>query len=127
MTTIEVTETLRKFTCGICAGIYAIAERYAAKCEVDKTSWHCPYCQCNWGYVGKSEEQKQRERAERAESRARSIQCSLRTTERQLSATRGIVTRTKNRISKGVCPCCNRQFANLHRHMEKKHPEYASE
>ncbi len=43
---------------------------------------------------------------------------------RSLSATKGQLTKTKNRIAKGVCPCCNRQFINLQRHMETKHPEY---
>lgn len=44
--------------------------------------------------------------------------------ERQLSATKGIVTRIKNRVSRGVCPCCNRSFTNLARHMAGKHPGY---
>lgn len=30
------------------------------------------------------------------------------------------------RIHKGVCPCCNRSFQNLKRHMETKHPEIKS-
>ena len=47
--------------------------------------------------------------------------------ERQLVATRGVVTRIKNRVSKGVCPCCNRTFENLHRHMNTKHPTYTVE
>lgn len=41
---------------------------------------------------------------------------------RQLSAARGQVTRIKNRVGNGVCPCCNRSFGNLHRHMQTKHP-----
>jgi hypothetical protein len=32
---------------------------------------------------------------------------------RSLSATRGQVTKIKNRVAKGICPCCNRQFMNL--------------
>ena len=48
-------------------------------------------------------------------------------TERSLSATRGVLTRTKNRIAKGICPCCHRQFVNLHRHMENQHPEFTNE
>lgn len=44
--------------------------------------------------------------------------------QRKLSATKGVLTRTKNRIAKGVCPCCNRTFAHLARHMATKHPEY---
>lgn len=27
------------------------------------------------------------------------------------------------RVSKGVCPCCNRTFIDLQRHMKTKHPE----
>jgi hypothetical protein len=46
-------------------------------------------------------------------------------TERQLSATRGVVTRIKNRVGHGVCPCCNRTFGDLARHMASKHADYA--
>lgn len=45
--------------------------------------------------------------------------------ERQLSAQRGVVTRIKNRVGHGVCPCCSRNFKNLHRHMKSKHPNYS--
>lgn len=31
--------------------------------------------------------------------------------------------RTEKRIAHGVCPCCNRTFQDLARHMETKHPE----
>lgn len=48
-------------------------------------------------------------------------------TERQLSATRGVVTRIKNRVGHGVCPCCNRTFGNLAGHMMTQHPDYAAE
>lgn len=48
-------------------------------------------------------------------------------TERQLSATRGVVTRIKNRVGHGVCPCCNRTFGDLARHMASKHADYAQE
>lgn len=37
------------------------------------------------------------------------------------------VTRIKNRVGNGVCPCCNRTFQNLQRHMHTKHPEYRSD
>lgn len=45
--------------------------------------------------------------------------------ERQASAARGQVTKIKNRVGHGVCPCCNRTFENLHRHMASKHPTFA--
>lgn len=46
-------------------------------------------------------------------------------TERQLAAAKGQVTKIKNRVSAGVCPCCNRSFENLMRHMHSKHPDYS--
>lgn len=27
-------------------------------------------------------------------------------------------------VKNGVCPCCNRSFVNLKRHVQNKHPEY---
>jgi len=47
--------------------------------------------------------------------------------ERRLSATRGVVTRIKNRVGHGVCPCCTRSFSNLARHMQTQHAGYAAE
>lgn len=47
--------------------------------------------------------------------------------ERRARAARGQVTKIKNRVSNGVCPCCNRSFQNLRRHMATKHPGYAHE
>lgn len=43
---------------------------------------------------------------------------------------RKIKTRLKNvkeRVANGVCPCCNRYFENLHRHMSNKHPDFKKE
>lgn len=50
-----------------------------------------------------------------------------RTLERRLAAQRGVTTRLKNRVANGVCPCCNRTFANLQRHMSTKHKGFIAE
>ena len=34
------------------------------------------------------------------------------------------IKRMKKRSSVGVCPCCNRTFKQLAKHMKNKHPEY---
>lgn len=34
-------------------------------------------------------------------------------------------TRLKNRIGKGVCPCCKRTFQNLQQHMANQHPQFS--
>lgn len=71
--------------------------------------------------------QRAKEEAER-ERRWRQEACEeARTLERRLSAQRGVTTRLKNRVSKGVCPCCNRHFTNLERHMATKHAGFLIE
>lgn len=45
--------------------------------------------------------------------------------DRRAAAARGQVTKIKNRVGHGVCPCCNRTFGNLARHMAGEHPDYA--
>ena len=44
--------------------------------------------------------------------------------ENQLRGTRGALTRIKNRVAHGVCPCCKRTFGDLARHMASQHPTY---
>jgi hypothetical protein len=44
---------------------------------------------------------------------------------RRAAAARGRVTKIKNRVGHGVCPCCNRTFENLARHMTSQHPSFA--
>lgn len=46
--------------------------------------------------------------------------------ERTARAFKGVVTRIRNRVKNGVCPCCNRTFQNLMRHMATQHPGYAT-
>lgn len=47
--------------------------------------------------------------------------------ERSAAARKGQITRLKNRAAAGVCPCCNRSFENLRRHMSNRHPAFVAE
>lgn len=68
---------------------------------------------------------KEVERREAAERRVQATRDLLYAEERSHAATRGHLTRTKKRGGHGVCPCCNRTFQQLARHMKSKHPDYA--
>lgn len=46
---------------------------------------------------------------------------------RERKAARREANRIKKRIGNGVCPCCNRTFSDLARHMETKHKDYKLE
>jgi len=39
-------------------------------------------------------------------------------------AQKGHATRLRKRAKAGVCPCCNRTFKQLARHMATKHPDF---
>lgn len=69
----------------------------------------------------------QRARLEWAEADAKRAKEARDQAQRQASAARGQVTKIKNRVGNGVCPCCNRTFTNLQRHMETKHSGFKSE
>jgi hypothetical protein len=64
---------------------------------------------------------------ERADERARGNLRALETERRRHSATKGQLTKVKKRIGKGICPCCNRHFANVERHMATQHPDLHDE
>ena len=71
-------------------------------------------------YVGKSDAQKLKEAQEEvARQRDRAER-----EERQKRAARTELKNVKTRVSNGVCPCCNRSFENLGRHMKTKHADY---
>lgn len=48
-------------------------------------------------------------------------------TKAELRAQKAAATRAKKRAANGVCPCCNRTFKQLARHMVGQHPEYVAE
>lgn len=77
-------------------------------------------------YTGKSEaqqlkEQLENERAEWEKSKEGYVNRWL-DAENEKSKIQKQLKRTHN----GVCPCCNRSFVNLQRHMKTKHPEVIS-
>lgn len=95
--------------------------------------FYCAYGHSQYFCIGESEEQKLRRERDRLTQRVAEKDDEIKrqrdlreATERQLSAQRGIVTRIKNRVGKGVCPCCNRFFSNLSRHMSGEHPDYVA-
>jgi len=71
------------------------------------------------------------ERLERELTAARDAQARLIRqrdhAQHQARAQKGVATKLRRRAAKGVCPCCNRQFADMARHMATKHPAFVAE
>jgi hypothetical protein len=113
-------------TCGVSFGMTTEMERARRR---DHAWFYCPNGH-NQHFTAKSDADllaEERRRAKRLSDLLDDEQQQHRATERSLRATRGVVTRTKKRIAAGVCPCCNRTFQRLARHMAGQHPDYATE
>lgn len=118
---------------GCCKVPFAMNLSQYRRARDTHSTWYCPNCGKPRRFSGESDLERAKRLAQDAEARlaaerARHDQtrAARDAANRRLIATKGVVTRTKNRISKGVCPCCNRHFANLHRHMSNQHPDYAT-
>lgn len=130
-TQVNASTDLVTIVCGVCGGIYAIAERYRYIKQEQGGFWKCPYCQNLWGY-GTSENERlkqqlvKKEREVKQERKRKEwAQQETRVTEYRCRELKGRLSKIKKRVGNGVCPCCNRSFNDLRRHMNIKHPSYA--
>lgn len=107
--------------CGI---QFAVPAWWEGKRREDHSSWYCPNGHSQY-FPGKSDLERARDRAQRAENNASFWRDQELAARRSAAAQKAAKTRLKNRIAKGVCPCCNRHFANVQRHIANQHPEFA--
>lgn len=83
---------------------------------------HCPNGH-QWGWNKEScEREKLRRERDRLLQRVAEKDDEIAAKQREVSEVRGQVTKLQKRASAGVCPCCNRTFLNMQRHMKSKHP-----
>lgn len=115
-------------SCGVAFAWPKDLEKYKLDHRLDNNrKWfYCPNGHPQY-FTGRPEADRLREQLQVERDNAEFWRGRTKATERQLSATKGVVTRTKRRISNGVCPCCKRTFANVRRHMESEHPDYTKQ
>jgi hypothetical protein len=109
------------------------ASHHGARWSSDGEETFCPNGH-TWTYVGKSMEQRledERNRraaiaAQRDQARAERDHEAARARAEKAAKTRFKNQRDKDRtrIKNGVCPCCNRSFKNVRRHMASQHPDF---
>lgn len=87
------------------------------------------YCPLGHSYIisGEGEAERLRKQLERTEQRRQAERELREDTERRLRAQKAATTKAKKRAAAALCPCCNRSFVQLRRHMEAKHPDYQPE
>ena len=116
--------------CPVCGLVYGLDQGFREKRLEDGRDWHCPNGHCL--AFTDSEVDRLRQRLEQqkrwtdgARAQATHERDQRRAAERSARAYKGQVTKIRRRVGNGVCPCCNRSFADLGRHMAGQHPDYA--
>jgi hypothetical protein len=126
METIRLQTEYLLHTCQTCGVPFAVTDGYDDRRREDGRTFYCPnghsltYRDTLHKQLTAAQEQLARERARHDQTRAERDAI-----ERQRRATKGQLTKVRKRVANGVCPCCNRSFADLAAHMATKHPDYA--
>jgi hypothetical protein len=118
--TFEVVE------CYSCATSFALTEQFIRNRCDDHKGFYCPNGHLQ-SFQGKSEAERLRDQLAQRERSLEFARQRQRDLERSRSAFQAVATRRANelkRVKSGVCPCCNRSFTALGRHMATKHPDY---
>jgi hypothetical protein len=112
--------------CATCGIVFAGPDNFVRTKREQGGTFFCPNGHSQ--HYGKGEVQKLRDELEATKKRMQAQiewEKSCRSgAERKAIALKGQVTKIKNRVGNGVCPCCNRTFQNLMAHMKTKHPEF---
>jgi hypothetical protein len=123
--------------CGVCGITFGLPERlndHALAHPANAPGTVYFYCPAGHQlrYNGESREQELERSLEASRNRAARLTADLDQTEASRKAQKAAATRARNerdrilqRIKGGVCPCCNRSFKNVRRHMASQHPDYA--
>lgn len=134
---IEVAESFVIEHCCNCGMAFAMTHDFYNRRQEDGATFYCPN---GHGQIytrrKKLEEQLEKLKSELHEAKvdvaywnreAEEQALAAIDAKRKAAAAKGQLTKVKKRIGNGVCPCCNRQFMNLTRHMATQHPGYKDE
>jgi len=131
---VVVEHTIHIIECCNCGVDFGIGDEYMAARRKDHDWFYCPNGHPQHYPQPSTEEKKAKadaaevERLKRLVANERQYTESERNrrllAERQRAAAKGQVTKIKNRVGNGVCPCCNRTFVNLQRHIAGQHPDF---
>lgn len=115
------TITLETIICCECGIPFAVPDDYRQSLMQTKDSFYCP--NGHGQHYSKSPHQVEKEKWDKEREL---YQRDLEILNNQISEQRKLRRKAENRLKrvhKGVCPCCNRTFQNLSRHIKTKHPE----
>jgi hypothetical protein len=131
--TITLKTTLELQTCAACGIAFGAPAYFLSERRDDHKSYYCPnghqlyFPQQTDAEQAQAEAEKYKKLWKDEQRYAADLVKERNAAQKQLSARKGQMTKLKNRIANGVCPCCRRSFVNLQRHMDGQHPDYTEE
>lgn len=132
-TRVTCSSSLTVVNCHGCGGTYAMSSFFLDARREDGVGWNCPYCRAATAYCDNETDRLKKELAKQKNSTAYQREEKERylqqrnTLERSRNGMKGVLIREQKklaRVRRGVCPCCNRHFKNVQRHMDSQHPNY---
>ena len=121
--TIWYSDTIEAHQCGQCSIWFGVPSNFLGERRRDGKTFYCPLGHARVYRV--TDIQGLQKKLDREREYARQQTENFKAERRSHIATKGKLTKTKNRIAKGVCPCCNRSFTQLERHIATQHPEFS--
>lgn len=124
-------ETFLFRTCPVCGVRYAmprIVDDEHRELGGKSKGWWCPnghsriYTESEADTL-RRERDRLKQQAARLEDEKRKAREEAEHERRRANGYKGAATRLKNRAKAGICPCCNRHFENLERHMKSQHTD----
>jgi len=111
-----------RVTCCACGVPFAAPRELLDKRRETHKDFFCPNGH-NLHFPGETEAERLKKLLDDEAQRHSRTLARLNTTEQRARK----AERKLKRVARGVCPCCNRTFENLARHMATKHPDQVPE
>lgn len=117
-------ETMNSLTCSECGIVFALPAFYMTKRREDHKAFHCPNGH-QQHYPAETEAEKLKKELEQQKKRTTWAESQAAEERARADRAAGELTKLKARVNNGVCPCCQRSFVNLRRHLASKHPDFS--
>jgi len=112
--------------CGMRHAVPTELRNHQLRCHDDGRDVPVIYCPLGHSHMPAGESKAERLERQLQAQRDRAARFAAQRDQAEASARayKGAATRARNRAKVGVCPCCNRTFSQLARHMASQHPDF---
>lgn len=118
--------------CCKCGMLFSVSDNWDRHKRTTKDTFYCPNGDPQSYSVSSLDKMRQerdrfKQQVAQRDDEVRAANRRAETERRTAIAYKGQATKLRKRAKGGACPCCNRTFENLARHMKSKHANYPGE